>query len=297
MGSLAPMRNLIILILATFFLGCDSSSLKQTESLVYFSARDGNSDLYAIDVLGQWERRLTTNASRDWFPKWNQGTDKLIFYTMDESENVLAVAMSMEKTQVETLRSGHLSNFQLIPSGKRIIYSELKNGFQNIWWCNLDGTDNVQLTNSFSYNGYFSISPKGKRLLFISDRTGQNELYLLNLETQELKRLTDNDLIEQYNTWSQDGNRVAYTMRPSEEGSAEDIYILDLRSNNVTQLTNTPYGEKEIAWSISGDKIAFRGSTGDGDHIYTIDIKDGKFTKITSGDAYHGEPTWVPAEY
>ena len=25
-----------------------------------------------------------------------------------------------------------------------------------------------------------------------------------------------------------------------------------------------------------------------------LTLPDGKFTKITSGDAYHSEPTWVP---
>lgn len=291
------MRYLIIVILTGFLLGCDSGNLKQSESLVYVSERNGNSDLYVIDVLGQWEKRLTTNTSRDWFPKWNSGMGKLIFHTMDENQHASALALSIGKTERDTLPNGHLPNFQLIPSGKRIVYTQSKDGFQNIWWCNLDGTDNVQLTDSHSFNGYFSISPNGDKLLFVSDRTEQNELYLLNLQTQELKRLTKNNMIEQYSTWSPDGNRIAYTMRTSQEGSKEDIYLLDLESNKITQLTNTPYAEKEIDWSLSGDKIAFRGSTSDGEHIYTIDIKDGKFIKITSGDAYHGEPTWVPGEY
>lgn len=291
------MRYLIIIILAGFLSGCHSSNLKHKESLVYVSERNGNSDLYAIDALGQWERRLTTNANRDWLPRWNSGMKQLIYHTMDENQISFVVAMSIEKERRDTLPIAHLTNYRLISSGKRIIYTQSNNGFQNIWWSNLDVMDNVQLTDSESFNGYFSISPKGDKLSFVSDRTGQNELYLLNLQTKELKRLTDNDMIEQYSTWSPDGNRVAYTMRPSEEGSAEDIYVLDLRSNNVTQLTNTPYGEKEIAWSLSGEKIAFHGATMDGDHIYTIDIEDGKFTKITSGDAYHGSPTWVPGEY
>lgn len=291
------MRYLIIIILAGSLLGCDASNGKLRESLVYVSERNGNSDLYVVDVLGQWERRLTTSDNRDWLPKWNSGMKKLIYRTMDENQNSFVVAKIIDEDGRDTLTSAYLSNYQLTPSGQRIIYTQSNNGFQNIWWSNLDGMENAQLTDSESFNGSFSISPKGDMLLFVSDRTGQLELYLLNLETRELKRLTDNNLIEQYSTWSPDGNSIAYTMRTLEDGSAEDIYVLDLTSNRVTQLTKTPYAERELAWSTGGEKIAFHGATVDGDHIYTIDVKDGKFTKITSGDAYHGMPTWVPGEY
>lgn len=295
--SLSLMRYFLIVLLASFVLGCDSNSQKQAESLIYSSERNGNTDLYAIDALGQWERRITTNADREEFPKWNSAMQQLIYYITDENQNSSAVAMSIGKTKVDSLPNGDLQNYQLTPDGKKILYTQESDGFQHIWWCNTDGSDKIQLTENNSTNGDFSISLSGGKLLFVSDRSGQKELYILNLLSNEVNRLTDNNMVEQYSTWSPDGSKVAYTMRATEEGSHEDIYILDLNNGELRQLTKTPYAELEIAWSLNGDKIAFHGVTIGGDHIYTIDIADGKFTKVTSGDAFHSEPIWVPGEY
>jgi len=290
------MRQILLLIILFITLACDISPSGKVESLVYLSSKEGNFDLYSIDPLGQWERRLTTNKGWDWQPKWVDGLSRLVYYTNDTARNFSIVAYSFEREEVDTLPNSQLMNFQLTPDGKQIVYTEKEGDYQHIWICKLDGSDKRQLTKSESYNGRFSISPEGGQLLFVSDRSGTNELYLLDIESRDLKRLTDNDLIEKYNTWSPEGDKVAFTMRANEEGSKEDIYLLDLGSGALTRLTATPYAEQEIAWSLSGDKIAFHGTTDAGDHIYTIDIADGKFTKITSGDAYHGEPIWVPLE-
>ncbi|WP_170827393.1 TolB family protein [Roseivirga sp. 4D4] len=290
------MRQFLLLGFLFFTMACDNSRSGEVESLVYLSSRDGNFDLYGIDPLGQWEKRLTTNEGWDWQPKWINGLNKLVYYTNDKERNFSVVAYSFDTDQVDSLPNSDLLNFQLTPDGKRIVYTEKEGDYQNIWMCKLDGSERIQLTNSQSYSGRFSISPNGEKLLFISDRSGSNELYLLNIESKELQRLTNNDLVEKYNTWSPDGTKVAFTMRTNEEGSKEDIYILDLGTLDITRLTDTPYSEQEIAWSLGGDKIAFHGTTDAGDHIFTIDLADGKFTKITSGDAYHGEPAWVPIE-
>lgn len=291
------MRQILLLSLLFLTIACDRAQRGKVESLVYLSSRDGNFDLYGIDPLGQWERRITMNTGWDWQPKWVEGLNKLVYYTNDTARNFSVVAYSFENDQLDTLPNSQLLNFQLTPNGEQIVYIEKEGNYQHIWICQLDGSNKTQLTNSLSYNGRFSISPQGDRLLFVSDRSGTNELYLLNIQDNGLERLTNNGLIEKYTTWSPDGTKVAFTMRENEEGSKEDIYILDLESSTLTQLTDTPYAEQEIAWSLNGDKIAFHGTTDEGDHIYTIDIVDGKFTKITSGDAYHGEPTWVPVEF
>lgn len=290
------MRYLFILSLLCIFFGCDITNRQASESLVYTSNRDGNADLYGIDALGQWEKRLTSSSVKDWYPKWNQGTARLIYRTGLSPKSFITVSMSMESNQTDTLQNGKFQDFQLSPDGKRVFYTQLVKGGQHIWLCNLDGTDMIKLTKVDAYNGHFSISPEGDRLLFVSDRSGQNELYLLNLQSKALLRLTDNAQIEQYSTWSPDGKKVAFTMRTDDEESKEDIYMLDLNNNEIKQLTNTPYAELELAWSFSGEKIAFRGATDEGDHIYTIDLADGKFTKITSGNAYHAEPIWIPIE-
>lgn len=292
------MKNTYLLLLMLVMVSCGKKPAGIEESIVYLKQTGGNFDLYKIDVLGQWEERLTTNTGWDWSARWNPGLEKLIYYTNDTSRNFSVVALNIADMSFDTLPNPELLNYQLTPNGERIVFTQPKGDAQNIWWCKLDGSDRKQLTNSVSYNGRFTISPNSEQMAFISDRSGSNELYLLNLKTGLLTRLTENDLIEKYITWSPDNEQIAFTMRANREGALEDIYMIKTDGSGLRQLTRTPYAEQEIAWSLNGDKIAFHGTTeSDGDQIYTIDIADGKFTKITSGDFYHGEPAWLPSRY
>ena len=272
----------------------DKHSISE-ESLVYLKSKEGNFDLYQSDILGQWEERITTNSGWDWSPRWNSTLERLVYYTNDTLRNFAVVAMDLRSARVDTLPNGDLPDYQLTPDGKRIIYSLSEGGSQNIMWSELDGSAVEMLTDYDAYNGRFSVSPNGRWLAFISDRSGSNELYLLDLIEFEIKRLTYNEMIEKYSSWSPDSRQIAFTMRKKGEDTKEDIYLMNVDGTGLRQVTATPYAEQEIAWSLRGDKIAFHGTTvSDGDQIYTIDLKDGKFTKITSGNYYHGEPCWVP---
>ncbi len=270
-----------------------SCSQRQKEEIVYLKSKDGNFDLYKSDVLGQWEDRLTTNPGWDWQPKWNKTLQSIIYYSYDSLDNFSVRSRSLDG-QVETLPMGQLINYQLTPDANKIIYIVRDSVKSNIWWCDLDGSNAEALTNTTGYNGRVAVNPVFNTIAFISDRSGSNELYTLNMDKNELEQVTSNNLIDKYLTWSPDGRRIALTMKSDEEAN-EDIYVMNADGSDLKQITFTPYPEQEIAWSLSGDKIAFHGTTeNDGDQIYTINLKDGSFTKITSGDYYHGEPEWIP---
>ena len=270
---------------------------KVNEKLVYLKSKDSNFDLYTIDILGQWEDRLTTNEGWDWSPKWNSGLEKLVYYTNDTARNFSVVAMDLENNTIDTLPNSQLLNFKLSPKGEHIYYNVDDSLGRSIWRCKLDGSEKEKLTKANGYNGRFEVNEQETKMTFISDRTSQNELFVMDLSTGESKRLTNDEMIEKYISWSPNGEQIAFTMATESDDPKWDIYTINADGSNLKRLTHTPYSEQEIAWSLSGEKIAFHGTTeADGDQIYTIDITDGKFTKITSGDFYHGEPAWIPVK-
>lgn len=292
------MRYTIFCGFFCLFISCSpKEALVVREALVYVTIHEENLDIYQGDILGKWERKLTDNPGRDWYPQWNPGLKRLIYYSKDITGKFSVLSMDLDSKEILPLSNSDLADFKLSPDGERIIYTEIDGQNQHIWSCDLGGENRIQITKGESYNSDFSVSPDGNSLLFISNRSGSNELYIIDLITLATIQLTKNQMVEKYTTWSPDGSQIAFTMRTEEEGSKEDIYIMNANGSQMYQFTSTHYGEQEIAWSLSGKKIAFHGSTeNDGDQIYTIDLADGKFTKITSGTDYRGEPAWIPID-
>lgn len=279
-------------------LGC-SGQPKLKESIIYLKSKEGNLDLYQSDLVGQWERRLTTNSGWDWNGKWNEGRKQLIYYSKDDMGKLTVLAMNKQFKRKDTLPFSDLPYYQLAPDGQSVLYAISDSLTTSINKLSLLDQNKVQvLTSSRGYNGRFQVSSDGTQLSFISDRNGSNQLYLLNLQTNKLNQLTQGSFIAKYNSFSPDGKKIAVTLAEPSDDPLWDIYIIEIETGEMVQLTNTPYSEQEIAWSSSGMKIAFHGtSEADGDQIYTIDLADGKFTKITSGNFYHGEPAWLPFDY
>ena len=267
----------------------------QNEALVYETIHQDNVEIYQGDVLGKWERKLTNNPYDDLTPHWNPGLEKLIYYAKDSLGELSVMSLDLDSKVTSSMVTDYLDNFILSPDGKRVFYTQTEGQNQHIWSCDLDGKNQIQLTKGAGYNDNFSIAPNGSKLAFVSSHTGSKELFVMDLATLETNQLTNNELIENHTTWSPDGYQIAFTMRSQASDSKEDIYIINVDGSSLSQLTFTPYSEKELAWSLSGKKIAFHGTTAnDGDQIYTIDLKDGKFTKITSGTDFRSQPAWIP---
>ncbi|MFT6827651.1 MAG: Tol biopolymer transport system component [Roseivirga sp.] len=261
------------------------------QALVYISDRDGF-NLYQIDQLGQWEKQLTFEVGQEYNPKWNEGLQSIVYYSLsDDGDFRLKVLNSAE---MDSLAFFGLNEVQLFPDAKSILFTVKEEGGNGIWMSNLGGGGMQELVSSKSNNGHISISPNGETIAFISDRTGSSELFKLDLKTLILSQLTENTLVEKYSSWSPDGRKIAFSMRENDDSAKEDIYIINSNGSDLQQLTRTPYAEQELAWSLDGKKIAFHAtSIADGDQIYTINLEDGHFVKITSESFYHGAPTWV----
>jgi Tol biopolymer transport system component len=261
------------------------------QALVYISDRDGF-NLYQIDELGQWEKQLTFDQGQEYNPKWNEGLQSIVYYSQSEQGDFRVKVLN--SSEFDSLAFFGLSEVQLFPDAKSILFTVKQGDGKGIWMSSLDGEGMKELISSDSNNGDVSISPNGEAIAFISDRTGTPELFKLDLKTLELTQLTKNKLIEKFSSWSPDGKRIAFNLRENDDSAKEDIYIINANGSDLQQLTNTPYSEQELAWSPDGKKIAFHAtSIADGDQIYTINLEDGHFVKITSGDYYHGAPVWV----
>src|SRR5947209_96249 len=96
-----------------------------------------------------------------------------------------------------------------VANGKIAFVSD-RDGNQEIYAMNPDGTGSKNLTNNPSSDFDPAWSPDGTRLAFTSNRDGYNQIYVMAADGSGVTRL-DNGGDGSNPTWSPDGTKIAFT--------------------------------------------------------------------------------------
>jgi len=132
----------------------------------------------------------------------------------------------------------------------KIAFVTNRDGNNEIYIMNADGSGVTRLTNTPADDRYPSWSPDGRRIAFASDRDGNFEIYAMNADGSGQTRLTNTPAHDGDPTWSPDGTRVAFA---STQDVRSDIWVMNADGSNQVKLREfgvTP------AWSPDGSQIA-----------------------------------------
>ena len=96
------------------------------------------------------------------------------------------------------------------PDGRRIAFQSFRGGSANIWVCDRDGSNPVQLTSFESHTGTPHWSPDSRRLVFDSYEARDGNIYVINADGGVPRRLTQEPSSDVAGTWSHDGGWVFF---------------------------------------------------------------------------------------
>ena len=101
------------------------------------------------------------------------------------------------------------------PSGDKVVFSSNRSGGSEIWVCDADGGNAVQLTNfgTSAVTGSPRWSPDGRQIAFDSRAGGNSDIYIIGAGGGTPRRLTDDSTEEVVPSWSADGRYVYYASR------------------------------------------------------------------------------------
>jgi TolB protein len=179
------------------------------DKIVFTSTRDGDPELYIMDIDGSNQTRLT----------FEKGYDGGAFFSQDGSKIVFRA--SRPKTESELADYEELANNGLF-----------RPSILEIYVMNADGSDIQQVTNfgKASFAPFFH--PDGKRIIFssnINSEKGRNfDLYLINIDGTGLKQITFNETFDGFPMFTKDGKQLVFCSNRfnSNEGDT-NVFIAD----------------------------------------------------------------------
>ena len=280
------MRPLLILFLftSTFILGQTKTNLELTDifNMEYVSdpqiSPDGSQILYVrnfkdimtdknlsniwlVNTDGSKNRPITTGNQNDFYPRWSNAGDKIIFKSNRQDERMKLFVMWMDSKEVAPLTNTpkspgavswspddrYLAFTMFVPkTNESIIKMPAKP--EGAKW-NTPPTYIDQLNYRGDGQGYI----KG----------GNTQIFTLSIDGGTPKQLTATDFDHGAPEWSKDGKTLYFSanFNPDEafEPNDSEIYALSLNDNSVTELTDRYGPDNAPKISPDGSKMAYTG--------------------------------------
>ncbi|MBP9658093.1 MAG: PD40 domain-containing protein, partial [Candidatus Promineofilum sp.] len=187
--------------------------------------------------------------------------------------------------EVNLTNSSSVNDFDAVwsPDGTKIAFTTNRDGNNEIYIMNADGTSPVNISNNAASDTTPAWSPNGLKLLFISNRDGNNEVFVMNADGTGVTQITTtaSPVTHKNPAWKPDASRIAYTSNKDTvpaDVRFDEIYLANPDGTSEVRLTVTPTGatnpyySRLPDWSPDGSKIVFfsRRTATNKDVIYTL---------------------------
>lgn len=174
----------------------------------------------------------------------------------------------------------------------RLAFRSERDGNSEIYATNIDGTEQINLTNDPASDSDPQWSPDGTRIAFVRDL----QIWIMNADGTDQRQLTagwTEDFLDAWPVWSPDGTRIAF--RRFIGDSISEIWAISPGGGTPTNLMNAA-SAGPFAWSPDGSRMAFVTNRDDNFEIYGMNADGSEQTNLTNNSLDDGSsddgPVW-----
>lgn len=304
LGCVVAAIAMVLVLLA--LLACDTTpdctkGFPVARDIAFVSERDGNDEIYLMNSDGSDQNRLTDGAEDVGILSLS---GRRIAFASDKEIYVISPQPGYRPDLwlVERLTDNQVldSHPRFSPDGQRITFVSQRDGIDEIYVMNADGSSQTRLTDDPGYDGFPTWSPDGRHIAFRSDRDGDHDIYVINADGSNERPLTDNPRDDFEPAWSPDGRRIVFQSGWLKVDG--DIYVVSADGSGLTRLTDSPAEDWSPIWSPDGQCIAFhsdRDGEAEGFDIYVMNADGSALTQLTDAPGNDWMYVWpdLPVRY
>lgn len=261
--------------------------------IAFVSTRDGNAEIYVINVDGSGATRLTNHPAGDFAPAWSPDGTRIAFYS-ERDGNAEIYVVNVDGSGLTRLTDNPANDYapSWSPDGTQIAFhSHRYLGSGRIFVMNADGTGVTRLTDPSFDDWSPDWSPDGTQIVFNSSRSPSRDIWIINADGSSMRQLTFNDSDEWWPDWSPDGARIAMH---SDRNGHLDIYTVRVDGSETSRVTDHPANDYDPSWSPDSAWIAFTSDRDGNMEICIVSADGSELFNVTNHPGGDWAAAWKP---